>query len=138
MYRDYTMFSVYLLELLGNRYYVGYTPTSRFEARMKEHFSGRGSKWCKRHSPKRIVLVKQVAEEHEARHQEDIECAEILSKLGWNACRGGLFNLASDVDAMPSWIVRPYFERKVEIDRAHAVNRSGFHAKHVHLLGVRV
>ena len=133
------MFNLYCLELLGkNRYYVGYTPAYRFKARMKEHFSGDGSQWCKRHSPKRIVWVKQVAKENEARRQEDVECAEILSNFGWNACRGGLFNLAADVDAMPSWIVRPYFERKVEIDRAHAASKSDFHATHVNLLGVRV
>ena len=85
---------------------------------MREHFSGDGSMWCKRHGVESLVWSKDFVSESFCRQQEDVECANILRKHGWNACRGGLFNLAKDVCVMPSWIVRPYFEHKNEIDEA--------------------
>jgi len=97
---------------------VGYTPKWRFKTRMKEHFSGDGSRWCKRHGVESLVWTKDYSSESFCRVQEDVECSKILQEPGWNSCRGGLFNLAKDVSEMPSWIVRPYFEHKNAIDEA--------------------
>jgi len=76
--------------------------------------------WCRRHGVESVVWTKLIEKEPEARRQEDIECAAILAKHGWNACRGGLFNLRADVNCCPPWIVMAYLRRRSEIDQATA------------------
>ena len=114
------MFVLYCLKCCPGRWYVGYTPQWRWPERREEHFSGAGSQWCRRHGVEAVVWTKLVVAEKEARRLEDVECAEILAQHGWNACRGGLFNLRADVTSCPPWIVRAYLNRKSEIDRATA------------------
>ena len=75
-----------------------------------------------------IVWVK-VVPKAEVDYLEDVEVSKIMERFGWNSCRGGLFNLAADVERMPGWVQPPYRERKEAIDAASTVctPRTRFH-----------
>ena len=47
--------SVYVLECINNKYYVG--KSLNLERRLKEHFNGRGAKWTQKYSPTRIDKI---------------------------------------------------------------------------------
>ncbi len=49
------MSKIYLLELEGNKYYIG--KTNVLKDRVIQHFSGKGSKWTKLHKPKQVISV---------------------------------------------------------------------------------
>lgn len=46
---------VYVLKLINNKYYIGYT--ERYCDRMHSHFSGKGAKWTKENDPAKICKV---------------------------------------------------------------------------------
>ena len=96
------------------RYYVGYTEVWRWEERHREHTSNLGALWTRIHGVEK-VMWKRLVPDKDARRLEDEECALLCCKYGINGCRGGLFNIRSDVSGIPNWIVRPYFERAEEI-----------------------
>lgn len=97
-----------------DRYYVGITEVWRWEARHREHISGEGAQWTQKHGVDK-VMWKRTVPSKDARRLEDEECALLCCQYGMNGCRGGLFNIRSDVAELPRWIVRPYFERRAEI-----------------------
>ena len=99
------------------RYYVGTTELWRWALRHEEHVSGNGAKWTQRHGVER-VMWKRIVPSKDARRLEDEECAALCARFGINGCRGGLFNLRSDVPDLPQWIVRPYLDRADEIRAA--------------------
>ena len=96
------------------RYYVGYTEVWRWDKRHREHTSGRGALWTRKHGVEK-VMWKRLVSDKDARRLEDEECAKLCCKYGINGCRGGLFNICADVPGIPRWIVRPYFERATAI-----------------------
>ena len=49
------MYSIYVLELEGNRYYVGKTKDTN--ARIKRHFKGYGSEYTKKFKPLKIEKI---------------------------------------------------------------------------------
>ena len=49
------MFSIYILELEGNRYYIGKTQDTN--SRIKKHFKGYGSEYTKRFKPIKIEKI---------------------------------------------------------------------------------
>ena len=93
-----------------DRYYVGTTEVWRWHERHREHTSNQGAKWTQKHGVQK-VMWKRVVSDKDAKRLEDLECALLCCKHGINGCRGGLFNMRNDVDGLPNWIVRPYFER---------------------------
>ena len=101
----------------AGRYYVGTTEVWRWNERHKEHTSAQGALWTRKHGVEK-VMWKRIVSNKDARRLEDEACALICCRYGINGCRGGLFNLRSDVRDIPSWIVRPYFERAEEIRAA--------------------
>ena len=83
---------IYVLELVGGRYYVG--KTQFYEDRMKQHFEGRGSEWTMMHKPVRIVYAKEMVESTEtnwyawSNNYEKEKTLEIMCKYGWENVRG--------------------------------------------------
>ena len=93
-----------------DRYYVGTTEVWRWHERHREHTSNQGAKWTQKHGVEK-VMWKRVVSDKDAKRLEDKEGALLCCQYGINGCRGGLFNMRNDVDGLPNWIVRPYFER---------------------------
>ena len=98
------------------RWYVGQTKVWRMKKRLHEQLEG-SARWTKIHGVDRLVWTRRVSPVDVDR-LEDWHVANIMAKHGWNSCRGGLFNLASDVDSMPPWVQPIYRERRNEIDAA--------------------
>lgn len=98
------------------RYYIGTTADWRWGDRLLEHKSGLGALWTRIHGFGKVMWIRTVRDK-DAKRLEDEACAIMCARHGINSCRGGLFNIRSDVPVheMPRWIVRPYFERRVEI-----------------------
>ena len=70
-------------------------------------------------------MWKRIVPDQDAKRLEDLECALLCCIYGINGCRGGLFNMRNDVDGLPDWIVRPYFERAEDIMAASRRVTSG-------------
>ena len=96
------------------RFYVGQTPVGRFETRLDEHKYYGGAKWTTRHGVDNVLWKKYVSEA-EVKYLEDLECAKIMAQHGINSCRGGLFNIAKDVERIPVWARPVYVERAAQI-----------------------
>ncbi len=82
-----TLYTVYILELQGGKYYVGKSknPTKRIQ----EHFESKGSGWTKIHKPLRVVeLIPE-----RGPYDEDAYAIELMSKHenGIDSVRGGSF-----------------------------------------------
>jgi hypothetical protein len=73
---------VYVLQLEHGRFYVGHS--RNLLARMKAHFTGRGSSWTKRHRPLKCVWVCSGTTETEC--QVASRCVELM---GQENVRGG-------------------------------------------------
>lgn len=77
--------TVYILRLQGANYYVG--ATDNLERRMRQHTSGRGAAWTKRHSP-----IKTVASSDPVSHWKQLErevTIQVMATYGWAKVRGG-------------------------------------------------
>ena len=77
---------VYVLELKDNFYYIG--KTEHYEKRIKQHFSGRGAEWTKRHPPIRIYAKIEVDESIDAGKIEKLLTKFFALKYGKNKVRG--------------------------------------------------
>lgn len=77
---------VYVLRLVNNKYYIGYT--ENYCQRMHSHFSGNGSKWTKENSPVEICKVyKNVNEKFE----DDLSIM-YMTMFGHTPVRGGKYH----------------------------------------------
>ncbi len=76
---------VYVLRLLGGRYYVGHS--TNLGARLASHFGGRGSSWTKKYAPQ------AVAERIEGgtTEMEETVTLRYMGKYGIDKVRGGSF-----------------------------------------------
>ncbi len=101
---------VYVLECQpgpdGQQYrYVG--SSTNVERRMAEHLGMKagGASWCKNHKPISVVEVRQCNTKEEAAAMEVMLCAMHMSQTGYQACRGGRFNMPGNMRKKP-----PFFD----------------------------
>lgn len=82
---------LYLLELTGDKYYVGQTDDPEF--RFNEHLSGKGAKWTRMHRPLHLLLTKKLSVESaaEAMLYENWMTLRYMELFGWENVRGGDF-----------------------------------------------
>ena len=105
---------VYVLECEpgadGQQYrYVG--SSSNVERRMAEHLGVRagGASWCKAHKPISILEVRLCNTKEEAAAMEVMMCAMHMKQTGYQACRGGRFNMPGNMKRPP-----PFFDEVQE------------------------
>ena len=81
--------TLYLLELSGDKYYVGQTSDPEF--RFNEHLSGKGAKWTRLHKPSCILLTRNISvgSAAEAMLYENWMTFQYMEKFGWENVRGG-------------------------------------------------
>ena len=72
---------VYVLELEGGNYYVGYT--TNLNHRLHQHFHDGGAKWCKVHKPIRLHSV-----EIGGKKEESAKTIELMKVYGVEHVRG--------------------------------------------------
>lgn len=76
---------VYILKLEQMNYYIG--ATENLARRMRQHSSGHGAAWTKRHPPVEIVASSDpVAHWEQLEHEVTIRA---MAKCGWTNVRGG-------------------------------------------------
>ena len=85
-------YTVYLLKLVQDKWYVGTTPKWRKDIRYDEHTRGIGSQWTSRYPPINVVDTWDYDSKKEAYQAEDDKCCEYLNRFGIDSCRGGLQN----------------------------------------------
>jgi hypothetical protein len=73
---------VYLVKLEHGKYYVGYAEGSA-EKRIRQHFSGSGAAWTKRHKPVKVLLIA----EGDKRKERAMTLA-CMKRGGWENVRG--------------------------------------------------
>jgi len=77
--------SIYILKLVGGRYYIG--KTNNIARRYQEHLNGEGSAWTRRWPP--TTLVKTV--DATSPFDEDKTVKEYMAKYGISNVRGGSY-----------------------------------------------
>jgi len=80
------MLSIYVLECVRGKYYVG--KTSNLNYRMLSHFSGQGSVWTKKYRPIRIAQVIENADKFD----EDAFTLRYMELYGISNVRGGYYS----------------------------------------------
>ena len=82
---------LYLLELTGDKYYVGQTDDPEF--RFNEHMSGKGAKWTRLHKPLHILLTRTITVDTPvaAMLYENWMTLHYMERFGWENVRGGDF-----------------------------------------------
>ncbi len=80
------MFTIYILKLEQNKYYVGLTKYP--ESRIQEHFNGTGSAFTKLYKP--LLIIKQI--QTYDRYDEDKIVKQCMSKYGILNVRGGSYS----------------------------------------------
>ncbi|HBA85394.1 MAG TPA: hypothetical protein DCZ95_15005 [Verrucomicrobia bacterium] len=98
--RDYI--SIYVLQLEGNRFYVGQSvdPHDRISA----HFDGNGSAWTRLHKPIKLLECRPTNTRN-WKLAEDIENEIVISLMctyGWRNVRGGFWSNTSEEDVRRS------------------------------------
>ena len=76
---------IYVLRLMGNKYYVG--RTDNFEARMQQHAAGCASEWTTKYWP--LEVVERV--DNANTFDEDKYVKQYMAKYGINNVRGGSY-----------------------------------------------
>lgn len=113
-------FIVYVLALEAEdgtpRRYVG--STTNVERRMAEHtgMKSGGASWCKKYQPVDVLTCRIVDSKEEAAAMEVMLVSLHQAKTGYQATRGGRWNMAGDMKKKP-----PYFE---EVDEYFLSPRS--------------
>ena len=79
------MFYIYILQLEGNKYYVGKTKNPNI--RITEHFNFNGSQWTKKYRPLKVFEVISNCDEYD----EDKYTLKYMKKYGIDNVRGGSF-----------------------------------------------
>ena len=83
--------ALYVLKLDNDRYYIGIT--RNLNARLAEHFEGKGSKWTRKH--KAISLEKVIYPADEVGLEDKIT-AEYIDLYGSNKIRGGWYSSSKE------------------------------------------
>ena len=95
--------SVYVLELEGGRYYIGYTDD--VPRRIAEHFLGRGAHWTRTHAPVKVLEVVPGNKE-----LENATTIALMCKYGWRNVRGGMW-CSVEMKSMPTPLARALAQR---------------------------
>jgi predicted GIY-YIG superfamily endonuclease len=82
---------LYLLELTGDKYYVGQSDDPGF--RFSEHLSGKGARWTRLHRPLYMLLTKAIRVDTPAAAMlhENWMTLKYMERFGWENVRGGDF-----------------------------------------------
>src|SRR5665647_88190 len=76
-------FTLYVLECLESKYYVG--RTNNYDVRIKQHYSGEGNEWTRKYKPITTLLTKPYATGF-----DETSCVlEHMNRLGIENIRGG-------------------------------------------------
>jgi predicted GIY-YIG superfamily endonuclease len=78
-------FSVYVLRLANNKYYVG--KTKKLKNRVFQHFENNGSAWTKKYKPIEIIQTYENCDSLD----EDKYTIKYMAKYGVNNVRGGIY-----------------------------------------------
>ncbi|KAL0212363.1 hypothetical protein RCL1_005989 [Eukaryota sp. TZLM3-RCL] len=81
---------IYVLRCRNAKIYVGKCSVDRFEARMDEHYLGKGSSWTKKHPPVEILEVYE--EDRGKEFEEDFYVLKFMKQFGIEHVRGGSFS----------------------------------------------
>jgi predicted GIY-YIG superfamily endonuclease len=73
--------SVYILELLNNNWYVGYT--ENYTNRMNAHFNKEGAEWTKLHKPIRTLMI--IPGDKQTEREVTLN---YMKQYGWQRVRG--------------------------------------------------
>ena len=92
---------VYVLELVDQRFAVGYTEC--LSQRLHDHWRGLGSAWTKRYPPLRVLDIIRTTNES-ALGLEEAKTMELKLTYGWNSTRGGTWNAPHD-HSPPGWFL---------------------------------
>ena len=95
--------SVYVLELEGGRYYVGYTDD--VPRHIAEHFMERGAHRTRTHPPVKVLEVVPGNKE-----LENATTIALMCKHGWRNVRGGMW-CAVEMRSMPTPLARALAQR---------------------------
>lgn len=79
------MLYIYVLKLIGGKYYVGKTSNPDF--RLNSHFNSDGSEWTKIYKPIKVLKIKKNCDNYD----EDKITRQYMDKYGIDNVRGGSF-----------------------------------------------
>jgi len=97
-------FWVYVLLCSEKKWYVGAT-TKKPDIRFQEHLGGlRGSAWCKKYKPLRIIKVEKYKNKLEILVFEKLTTFEMMKKYGYEQVRGANYCQLKPLDVIHlSW-----------------------------------
>ena len=95
---------VYILALENDKYAVGHS--ANLSQHIHDHWRGKGSAWCKKHRPIRVVDVIRTTEANALGLEEAITI-EYKLKYGFNSTRGGQDNNPKEHAAPHWWVEEP-------------------------------
>jgi len=105
------MYTVYLMRLEQQKYYVGCTPSWRLFLREREHKQGGGARWTTRYKPIEILETWEFSTKAEAEIFEIEKTEEYLHLHGIDSTRGGLCNYGKE-GGYRYW-VRPHLKHLI-------------------------
>lgn len=93
---------VYVLRLVDNKYYVGWT--EHLMERMKDHFENGGAQWTKKYKPVEVIKVFRGTKQ-----DEDRETLTMMISMGKENVRGGKWcNTTKEYSIDPIKILEQY------------------------------
>lgn len=85
----YAEYSLFVLRLEGDKYFVGYSNNP--ETRIRRHFAGKAAEWTALHKPLETVTTRSLGfvSESTAAQAADAVTVALMRKAGWRNVRGG-------------------------------------------------
>jgi len=118
-------FYLYVLKLVGGRFYVGMTggPPGR---RIDQHGSRRGAAWTRLHTPVELVETSntRTSDRAIAEQKESLLTWTYMRKHGWRNVRGGFFCATDERQTELALRAHGYFEAVPEQDPVRETNKS--------------
>lgn len=105
---DITKNYIYVLKLIDERYYVG--RTGNILRRVKQHFSGYGSKYTKKYKPLKVIEV----EEELTNDDERKMTFKYVDKYGWEKVRGSYW---CSLEIKRKLSLKSYEKMKIQRDK---------------------
>lgn len=86
---DTAEYSLFVLRLEGDKYFVGYSNNP--ETRIRRHFAGKGAEWTALHKPLETITTRRLGfiRESAAAQAADNATVALMRKAGWRNVRGG-------------------------------------------------
>lgn len=84
-------FTLYVLALEGDNYYVGITGLEPWTKRIEQHSQGKGAHWTRLHKPVRVIESVDLGSvsRHDALAEENAVTLRFIQKYGVDHVRGG-------------------------------------------------